>query len=106
MNMYINSILLMAGGDDQNPMTAFLPIILIIVVFYFFMIRPQMKKQKDMRNYREALKTGDKVLTTGGIYGRIKDVKEHVVILEVENNMMLRVDKNAILQNPEDLGRK
>jgi len=54
-------------AEGQNPLTSLLPLILIILVFYLFMIRPQMKRQKDLKNYRESLSKGDKVVTTGGI---------------------------------------
>ena len=53
------------AAGQNNPLVTFLPLILVFVVFYFFMIRPQMKKQKEMTNYRSSLKKGDKVITTG-----------------------------------------
>ena len=61
-------------GGQSNPLVTFLPLILVFVVFYFFMIRPQMKKQKEMTSYRSSLKKGDKVVTTGGIYGKVLEV--------------------------------
>jgi preprotein translocase subunit YajC len=90
-----------AGAAGQsNPMLTFLPLILVFVVFYFFMIRPQMKKQKEMNNYRNSLKKGDKVITTGGIYGRIYEVKENQVTLDVGGDVKLKVDKSALLKDP------
>ena len=90
-----------AGGATQgNPLLTFLPLILVFVVFYFFMIRPQMKKQKEMNNYRSALKKGDKVVTTGGIYGRIYEVKDNYVTMDVGGDVRLKVDKNALLKDP------
>jgi preprotein translocase subunit YajC len=90
-----------AGGPGQaNPLVTFLPLILVFVVFYFFMIRPQMKKQKEMTNYRSSLKKGDKVVTTGGIYGRVFDVKENHIMMEVGGDIKLKVDKNAVLKDP------
>lgn len=84
-----------AGG--QNSLMSFLPLVAIVVVFYFFMIRPQMKKAKDQKKYIEALKKGDKILTIGGIYGKIADVKEDgSVIMEVEDGTKMRISKNAI----------
>ena len=71
-------------------------LVLIIVVFYFFMIRPQVKKQKEMTNYRNSLAKGDKVATTGGIYGKITDVKEKTVTLEIADNVLVKVDKSAL----------
>jgi preprotein translocase subunit YajC len=95
------TILLQA--QQPNPFSAFLPLLLIIVVFYFFMIRPQMKRQKELKKFREALKKGDKVITTGGIYGKIVDIEEHTVLLEVDNNVKIRVDKVALLKDPSDV---
>lgn len=88
------------AAGQSNPIVAFLPLILVFVVFYFFMIRPQMKKQKDMNNYRSSLKRGDKVITTGGIYGRIYEVKDNYVTIEVGGDIKLKVDKNAVLKDP------
>ncbi|HOW41282.1 MAG TPA: preprotein translocase subunit YajC, partial [Bacteroidales bacterium] len=78
----------------------FLPLILVFVVFYFFMIRPQMKKQKEMNTYRSSLKKGDKVVTTGGIYGRVFEVKDNHIMMEVGGDVRLKVDKNAVLKDP------
>jgi preprotein translocase subunit YajC len=88
------------SGAQSNPLVSFLPLILVFVVFYFFMIRPQMKKQKEMNNYRSSLKRGDKVITTGGIYGRINEVKDNYVTIDAGGNVILKVDKNAIVKDP------
>lgn len=77
-------------------------LLLIIVVFYFFMIRPQVKKQKDATNFRNSLKKGDKVATTGGIYGKITDVKERTVTLEIADNVLVKVDKAAVVADSSD----
>lgn len=90
-----------AGGAGQtNPLVSFLPLILVFVVFYFFMIRPQMKKQKEMNNYRNSLKKGDKVVTTGGIYGRVNEVKDNYITMDVGGDVRLKIDKNAVLKDP------
>ena len=90
-----------AGAAGQsNPLLTFLPLILVFVVFYFFMIRPQMKKQKEMTSYRSSLKKGDKVVTTGGIYGRIHEVKDNYVTIDVGGDIKLKVDKSALLKDP------
>jgi preprotein translocase subunit YajC len=90
------------GGTtgQSNPLVTFLPLILVFVVFYFFMIRPQMKKQKEMTSYRNSLKKGDKVITTGGIYGKISDVKDNYVTVEVGGDIKLKIDKSALLKDP------
>lgn len=69
---------------------------LIAVVFYFFFIRPQSKRNKEMRKFRENLKKGDKVVTAGGIHGRILEVEENTVIIETEGQGRLKVEKMSI----------
>ena len=71
-------------------------LILIIVVMWFFMIRPQRKQQKELQKFREGLKKGDKVVTVGGIYGTVVEVKEKTLLLEVDSNVKIRVDKNSV----------
>jgi preprotein translocase subunit YajC len=88
------------AAGQTNPLVSFLPLILVFVVFYFFMIRPQMKKQKEMNNYRSSLKSGDKVITTGGLYGRVKEVKDNYAIIDVGGDIRLKIDKNALLKDP------
>lgn len=75
---------------------SFLPLIAIIVVFYFFFIRPQMKKSKEQKKFREALKKGDKVITIGGIHGKIVEVQDTTFTIEVEGQMKLRIEKSAV----------
>jgi len=100
-------VLLMAPKtEDQNPLMTFLPFILIIVVFYFFLIRPQAKKQKDLRTYRESLKKGDKIITTGGIYGKVVDIKDNVIVIDVGEQIRLKIDKSAVLKDASDLATK
>ena len=71
-------------------------LILIFVVMWLFMIRPQRKQQKEMEKFREALKKGDKVVTAGGIYGTIAEVQERTVLLKVDGETKLRVDKASL----------
>lgn len=92
-----------AGQEKQNPMMSLLFLILIIVIFYWFMIKPQAKRQKELRNYRSSLKKGDRIITTGGIYGKINDVKENAVIVEIADNIRIKVDKSAIVKDASDL---
>lgn len=102
---YLSFILLLgqpSGGvpGQSNALVTFIPLLAVFVIFYFFMIRPQMKKQKELSNYRNSLKKGDKVITTGGIYGRIYEVKDNFVMLEVGGDLKLKVDKSALIQDP------
>lgn len=100
----LNIILMMQPeGQEANPIMSFLPLLLIVVVFYFFMIRPQMKRQKETRKFREGLKKGDKVVTTGGIYGKISELKETTIVLEVAKDVQIKVDKNGIVKDMSDV---
>lgn len=102
----LGTVLLMAPPQQgQSPWISFLPLLLIIVVFWFFMIRPQMKRQKELNNFRNTLKKGDSVLTTGGIYGKVFDVKDQYIVIEVDN-IKMKVDKAAIMKDPSDLANK
>ncbi len=93
-------ILMGAPANGQSPIMQFLPLVAIVVVFYFFMIRPQMKKAKDQKKYISELKKGDKILTIGGIYGKIVEVKEDAtIIMEVEDGSKLKISKNAVSQD-------
>ena len=96
-------IFLMPQSPDQSPIPSFVFLLLIIVVFYFFMIRPQMKRQKDLKTYREGLGKGDKVVTTGGIYGKVTDLKDQTVTVEIADNVRIKIDKNAIIKDNTDL---
>ena len=87
---------------QQNGWMSILMMVLIFVVFYFFMIRPQTKKQKEIQKQRNAMKAGDKVVTAGGIYGKIKEVNETTILMEVADNVRIKVDKNSVYVAVED----
>lgn len=89
------SILLM-NQEEGGGLTSLLPLILIVIVFYFFMIRPQMKKAKDQKKFREALKKGDKIITIGGIHAKIVDIQDTTFTIEVENGAKMKIEKNAV----------
>jgi len=96
--MLNNLTLLMSGGDKttQNGYMQFLPLVLIIIVFYFFMIRPQMKKQKEAKKFLEEIKKGDKIVTIGGIHAKIHEVHDTHYIIEVSENVKLKISKSAV----------
>ena len=106
MNNLLNVLLMMPQGEGSNPLAQILPLVLIIAVFYLFMIRPQMKKQKELKTYRESLNKGDKVITTGGIHGKVADIKEQIVLVEIADNIRIKVDKSAILKDSGDIGKQ
>lgn len=89
-----------AGG--MGSFSGIIMIVLLFVVFYFFMIRPQSKRQKEIKNFRASMKVGDKVITSGGIYGRIKEINDDSVLLEIDENVRVRVDKNSVFATASD----
>lgn len=95
-------ILLQDAAPAGGGYSSIIMIVLLIAVFYFFMIRPQSQKQKKINAFRSGLKRGDKVMTAGGIHGRIHEIKDKIVMLEVDKNVTLRVDINSIYASAED----
>lgn len=84
-----------AGGG----MSMWIMLALIFVVMWFFMIRPQRKQQKELQNFRDSLKKGDKVVTVGGIYGTVDEIKEGTVLIVVDKDVKIRVSKNALVKD-------
>ena len=104
--MNLLSILLQAAAPAAGGASSYsgiLMMVLIFVVFYFFMIRPQSKRQKEIKKQREAMQVGDKVVTSGGIYGKVKEMKETTVIIEIAENVRIKVDKNSVFATAEDI---
>lgn len=91
----IFNVLLQAGGST-GAISQVLMIGLIFVIFYFFMIRPQQRKQKEVKNYLDAVKKGDKVVTIGGMHGTIVELNDKTMVLEVERSLRLTFDRSAI----------
>ncbi|MDR0798911.1 MAG: preprotein translocase subunit YajC [Dysgonamonadaceae bacterium] len=85
-----------AGGSGFGSMSSILMIVLLFVVMYFFMIRPQQKKQKEIQKMREALKVGDKVITSGGVYGKLKEINDSSYTVEIAENTRIKVDKASV----------
>ena len=79
--------------------TMWVMLLLIFVVMWFFMIRPQRKQQKELEKFRAGLQKGDKVVTVGGIYGTVVEIKEKSVLVRVDENVKIRVDKNSLVKD-------
>lgn len=90
---------LQAGTTANSSWSMWVMLILIFVVMWFFMIRPQRKQQKELEKFRNSLKRGDKVVTIGGIYGVVDEVKERQVIIKVDGDTKLKVDKNSLVKD-------
>jgi preprotein translocase subunit YajC len=84
------------GGQGGGGMETLVMMSLIIIVFYFFMIRPQAKRAKNERLFRESLKKGDKVITIGGMHGKIVDMNDKTILVEVDNNVKIRIERSAV----------
>ena len=84
------------GEPGASQLMSFLPLIAIIGIFYFLIIRPQSKKQKETQKMLSALRKGDKVVTIGGIHGVIQSVRENTIILRVDENTKLELNRSAI----------
>ena len=96
--------LLQAAVVEQPGMGGFwIMMLLMIAVLYFFMWRPESKRRKEMAKFREGLKKGDKIITAGGIYGTVKEVKETTLLIEVDGNVSLRIDKNMVVADNSQL---
>ena len=98
----MNTLMIVLQTTTGGGLMGFLPLILLIVVFWFFMIRPQMKRQKELKNFRDALKKGDKIVTTGGIYGKVVEIGDYYIIMEVEGQNRLKIDKSAVIKDMTD----
>ena len=95
---------LQAAAAQQPGMGSFwIMMLLMVAVMYFFMWRPESKRRKEMANFRSNLKKGDKIITAGGIYGVVKEIKETTLLIEVDGNVTLRIDKNMVVADNTQL---
>lgn len=95
--MNILNVMLQAQGDYSM----LIMMVAIFAIMYFFMIRPQNKKQKEIMNFRKNLEIGQAVVTAGGIHGKIKELEDNVVVLEIASNVKIRIDRNSIYAEPQ-----
>jgi len=104
--MNVLSILLQTGGAGNasilDKLSMPMMLVLLFVIMYFFMIRPQQKKQKEIQKMRESLKAGDRVVTNGGIYGKIKEVEDTAFIVEIAEGVKVKVDKASVFAITND----
>jgi len=95
----LNAILLQTG---QGGLSSMLMIVAMIAIFYFVMIRTQSKKQKELKRKREAMQKGDRVVTAGGIHGKIRDIRDTTIMVEVAPGVELKLDKASVYPVVED----
>ncbi|MFN8358434.1 MAG: preprotein translocase subunit YajC [Candidatus Kapaibacterium sp.] len=99
MTSLLSFVLAQAPGQPdplQNMLSTILPFAAIILIFYFMMIRPQQKRQKEMKSMLDAMKKGDKVITSSGIHGTITDIEDNVITVQIAENTKVRFEKVAV----------
>ena len=101
--MNVLTALLQAQGGDYSFL---IMMIAIFAIMYFFMIRPQNKKQKEIANFRKNLEGGQSVITAGGIYGKIKEIEDNVVVVEIASSVKIKVDRNSIYADAQAQANK
>lgn len=92
MNLLTVMLQAQGGGD----LSFIFMMVAIFAIMYFFMIRPQNKKQKEIANFRKNLEVGQSIITAGGIYGKIKEIEDNAVVVEIASGVKIKVDKNSI----------
>ena len=106
----LTTILLQAATAAEGAQGAgwmnMVMLLLIFVIFYFFMIRPQTKRQKEINKFQDSLENGKTVITQGGIYGRVREVKDNYVLVEIADGVKIRVNKNMVFDSPEDASQQ
>ena len=101
---FLNMFLLQAPAQQGSSWSGLVMIVLIFVIFWLFFIRPQNKRAKEQQQFRENLKKGDKIVTFGGIHGKIDEVKESTVIVSVDHNTKIEFEKSAIIPSASQVG--
>lgn len=104
--MNVLGILLQAAGAGSSQWSGIFMMVIVVAIFYFFIIRPQQKRQKAIQKAREAMQVGDKVVTAGGIYGKIKDISDTYMLIEIADGVRIRVDKASVFASTEDAQQK
>ena len=92
-------VFLQQPAQQGGNMSFLIMMVLIFAVMYFFMIRPQQKKQKEIMKWRESIQKGDKVVTVGGIYGTVDEIKDNSVLIVVDKDVKIRVSKQALVKD-------
>ncbi len=97
MDFFI-SLAMAQDGGEPSVLASFIPLILIVVIFYFLLIRPQMKRSKQHRELVAGLKVGDEVVTAGGLLGRVGEVGDSFLTVEIADKVIVRIQKHSIAQ--------
>ena len=98
----METILLQAQAQQGSGWTSIIMMAAVVLIFWLFMIRPQQKRQKEVQRKREALSTGDRIVTSGGLYGMIRDIKETEFVVEIAEGVRVRVDRGSVFPAASD----
>ena len=98
----METILLQAQAQQGSGWTSIIMMAAVVLIFWLFMIRPQQKRQKEVQRKREALSTGDRIVTPGGLYGTIRDIKETEFVVEIAEGVRVRVDRGSVFPAASD----
>lgn len=93
---------LQAAVQGGSGWSSIIWIVLLIAIFYFMMIRPQQKKQKEIKKFREGLAKGDTVISAGGIYGKIKEISTTYIIMSIADGVTIKIDKGSVYPTAAD----
>ena len=99
------TILLQDAAGAQSPMSSMIMWILILVVMFVFMFLPQMRRNKELKKFREAMKKGDRVVTTGGIYGKVKEIKDTTILMTISEGVEIEIDKASVFGTSQEQGK-
>ena len=102
----METILLQAQAQQGSGWTSIIMMAAVVLIFWLFMIRPQQKRQKEVQQKREALTTGDRIVTSGGLFGVIRDIKEKEFVVEITDGVRVRVDKGSVYPAADDQGQR
>jgi preprotein translocase subunit YajC len=96
MNLLIGIFMQQAQGGFEQLLSTIVPFLLIILVFYFLILRPQQKRQKERAKLLESVRKGDKIVTTGGMHGLVEGVEDKVLLVKIDDNVKVKIDKSAV----------
>ncbi|MBP1616435.1 MAG: rane protein [Bacteroidetes bacterium] len=100
--LQLNVLLQAVGAGGNSMVSTVIMLVAIVAIFYFFMIRPQQKRQKALQEARAAMKVGDKVVTAGGVHGRIREVSDTYFLVEISDGVKIKIEKASVFASSEE----
>jgi preprotein translocase subunit YajC len=96
LDFFLSSAYAQQGASQPNALIQFAPLVVLVILFYFMLIRPQMKRAKEQKQMIESLAKGDEAVTSGGLTGKIANIGEAYISLEIAENVVIKVQKSAV----------